>query len=288
MYADDIQLFITVDPPQITTAIEKMESCVRDINVWLDSNRLSLNAAKTEATIIGTSRALLKLPPQPIHFSVRNHTIATKVCVRDLGVQIDNGLTFHTQTNKMCRSAFSSLRVISKQRKYLDTVSTQQLVNAFVLPHLDYCSTLLHGITKKLMTNLQRVINYSIKLIFKLNRGDSVSSHMNNMGWLSVQKRIQHRFLCMIYNILSTGEPRTLSNILIIKSSEGQQTGVATRSSSDRTLLIVPRCATKLGGRALRHAAPTAWNKLPAEIRESNNRSLFRHLCHQFLMNEDK
>ena len=47
-YADDQQLYIHCHPRDSETAVTKFTSCFRDIDWWMASNRLKLNADKTE------------------------------------------------------------------------------------------------------------------------------------------------------------------------------------------------------------------------------------------------
>ena len=52
MYADDCQLYITCDSPDLNDSISKMESLISDIRVWYSRNMLKLNDSKTEMLVI--------------------------------------------------------------------------------------------------------------------------------------------------------------------------------------------------------------------------------------------
>ena len=52
MHADDCQLYITCDSPDLNYSISKMESLISDIRVWFSRNMLKLNDSKTEMLVI--------------------------------------------------------------------------------------------------------------------------------------------------------------------------------------------------------------------------------------------
>ena len=70
--------------------------------------------------------------------------------------------------------------------------------------------------------------------------------------------------------LLSTDQPSYLAN-----SMSEYVPGRSLRSTGTCTL-SVPRTKTVIGARAFRSAAPSVWNRLPADIRNSSSLSTFR------------
>ena len=58
-------------------------------------------------------------------------------------------------------------------RKCLTEDATKSLVNALVIPKLDYCNSLLFGVKQTSLMKLQRVQNYAARLIKKV-KNDSI------------------------------------------------------------------------------------------------------------------
>ena len=50
-YADDTQLYIHLNHKNATSAMDKLNSCLHDVKNWMDSNKLKLNADKTELIV---------------------------------------------------------------------------------------------------------------------------------------------------------------------------------------------------------------------------------------------
>jgi len=61
----------------------------------------------------------------------------------NLGVMFDENLTSMSQINLICKKAMLAMRSIGCIKKYLSKDHLARLVNAFVIPHLGYCNSVL-------------------------------------------------------------------------------------------------------------------------------------------------
>jgi len=61
---------------------------------------------------------------------------------------------------------FATLRQLRTNRRQVPTAVFQSLVTALVLPHLDYCNSVLYGLRTSLIRRLQSVQNVTARLIF--------------------------------------------------------------------------------------------------------------------------
>src|SRR6218665_850489 len=81
----------------------------------MSSNRLQLNPSKTQYIWLGTRQQLAKLDLAAM--AVRFPHIAFSLTVRDLGLALDQQLTFAPHINRLCRDCYyqlRQLRVISR------------------------------------------------------------------------------------------------------------------------------------------------------------------------------
>ena len=90
-YADDMQTYASCAARDQQTATDRLLACVADIDKWMSSNRLKLNADKTEFIWLGTRQQLAKVTVLPL--LVKDQLITPLDKVRDLGVIIDGELT---------------------------------------------------------------------------------------------------------------------------------------------------------------------------------------------------
>jgi len=60
-YADDTQLYISAPASSVSTTVQQFVACVEAIDAWMRSNRLKMNADKTQLIWLGTKQQLDKL-----------------------------------------------------------------------------------------------------------------------------------------------------------------------------------------------------------------------------------
>ena len=63
-------------------------------------------------------------------------------------------------------------------RRFLTSASTVTLVSAFALLRIDYCNSLLFGSTHDATSNLQRIQNYSARIILRLPKSSNITTHL--------------------------------------------------------------------------------------------------------------
>ena len=117
----------------------------------MSSNKLKLNADKTELLIIGS-----KFRPGPeIQFvNIGTESIKPSREARNIGVMFDDTMNFEKQVAAICKSSFYYLRNISRIRKHLSVESTKILIHAFITCRLDNCNSLLYGLPGYLIHRL--------------------------------------------------------------------------------------------------------------------------------------
>ena len=51
MYADDTQLYMSIEPTNVHDLVNTLEVCINDVKTWMLENKLKLNDEKTEALL---------------------------------------------------------------------------------------------------------------------------------------------------------------------------------------------------------------------------------------------
>ena len=147
-YADETQLYISFNADsraEQSAALSAMQNCTADIRKWMLQDRLRLNDDKTEFIIIGKRQQLAKVNIDSMQ--VGESSIAPTSRVKNLGCWFDGQLKMDTQINSICKTAFFHLYNIRRIRKFLNFECTKILVNAFVTSRLDFCNSLLYGLS---------------------------------------------------------------------------------------------------------------------------------------------
>ncbi len=160
-YADDTQLYFSFQPddPMVTARIA---ACLSDISSWMMDHHLQLNLAKTELLVVSANPSLHH------NFSIQlgSSTITPSRTARNLGVVIDDQLSFTDHIATTARSCRFALYNIRKIRPFLSEQAVQLLVQALVLSRLDYCNVLLAGLPACTIKPLQLIQNAAARVVF--------------------------------------------------------------------------------------------------------------------------
>ena len=218
--------------------------------------------------------------PKPLLRKVGDLLISVDGCsicpaseVRNLGVIFDPSLSFQSHIKSVTKSAFHHLKNISRLRSSLSDSVTETLIHAFVTSRLDYCNGVLSGVPSKTLDRLQYVQNSAARVLTRTKPWQHITPTLIHLHWLPVKFRIQYKLLLLTYKSLHALAPQYLADLL------HQHTPSRSLRSSDAGLLSIPRTKLKsFGDRAFSVAAPTLWNSLPAEIRNSPTLDCFKSL----------
>ena len=103
-----------------------------------------------------------------------------------------------TQVTKKVNEALFGLRFI---KAYTTQALRKKLVEALMLPHFNYCSTIYMDITTALKVHLQRLLNTCIRYIYGLRRNARITPYRLELGWLRVETRTTYFAALIIYKI---------------------------------------------------------------------------------------
>ncbi len=108
---------------------------VKNIKDWMTNNFLLLNSDKTEILIIGPKNSTQNLLDHNLQLDVCTVTSST---VKNLGVILDNNLSFENHISHVTKTVFFYLRNIAKLRDMLSVSDAEKLVHALITYRLDY------------------------------------------------------------------------------------------------------------------------------------------------------
>src|SRR3989441_10966724 len=156
-YADDTQLYISFSSSDSPSHLSILFSTLDSVFDWFTSNRLSVNPSKTDILLIGTPQQRSKLTSSTLTF--QGTSLSTVSSCRNLGVILDNDLSFKRHISFVCSSSFYHIRQLRQIRSSLDRNSAIGLANSLVSSKLDYCNSLFYGLPDTSLHRLQLVQN---------------------------------------------------------------------------------------------------------------------------------
>ena len=134
---------------------------------------------KNEFIIVGQKAIRESLAPNfPVPLLQNN--ISPSVEVKNLGVIFDSDNSFDNHVAKVCRACYYHLGDLQQIRKFLGVEKAILLANAMISSRLDYCNSLLYGVSKSNIAKLQKVQNALCRIIFRLDKMSHVTPFLKN------------------------------------------------------------------------------------------------------------
>jgi len=156
-----------------------MNECIDELKSWMGCNMLKLNSEKTKFIMLASKKSPDRnmTPTLPWHF--RNINISSYA--RSLGVIFDSALSFSKHIDSIIKSCNFYIRNIGRIRQFLSKKACERLAVALVTSRLDYCNSLLNGLSQTHMLRLQRVQNTSARLICRIKKFEHISTSLQSL-----------------------------------------------------------------------------------------------------------
>jgi len=266
-YADDTQLYTSCSALDGPDAADQLLRCIADVDKWMSSNRLKLNADKTQFIWLGSAQMLARVERSSL--LVGGVDVVPLDSVRDLGVTVDAQLTMRCHVENVARSCFYHLRQLRSIRRSLTFNATCTLVHAFINSRVDYCNAVLNGAADGVVRRLQMVLHAAARLITGTSRMEHITPVIRDtLHWLPVQQRITYKIALMAFHCVRGSCPAYFDDVCVPVSTVAAR---AKLRSADHGDLIVPRTRTKcFGPRSFRISGPATWNSLPHHLRNDD------------------
>ena len=272
-FADDHQLAKSFIPALQYEALgASINECFNLISKWMSEYFLCLNPSKTKILVI--------TPPSLRSQIIINGTFIHGSCIRfvshtrNLGVILDNELSFKHQVSSVAKQCFGMIRKISKIKSFLSYNQLSTTVCACILSRIDYCNSLYYGVSSELMSKLQSVQNSAIRLLKKKSGQSNLSTDyfLRKHHWLPVKDRMIFKICLLVHKCLSDDNaPLLLSQRL-------------TLSTSSRTMKLNQKVTnSNYGERSFSRFGPKIWNCLPYDIRTEKNTDVFKSKMKTYL-----
>ena len=186
----------------------------------------------------------------------------------------ESAMSMNAQVSNIVKAANYHLVNISRARRFITTEATKLAIHSLVTSRLDYCNSLLMGITNRLLNKLQCVQRTSARLITNRRKYDPITSELIDLHWLPVKQRIDYKVLMLVYKALHNQAPPDIASMLQVEVRQRRL-----RSSASSILLVEPRTrCVSFADRSFSAYAPKLWNRLPDYIKNSSFVTFRSHL----------
>ena len=270
IYADDTQLYKSVDIAQLPYAITSLDLCVSHVSSWMAANKLKLNESKTEVMLVGTKNKVEAANIRCITLCNENITVVDRV--KNLGVIMDSNLSMDNHVAHLRKICYMELKRIAHIRPYLNPDTTNKLICSFILTKLDYCNALQAGLPLSHLNRLQQIQNHAARLVTKTPKREHITPILKQLHWLPVKARIDYKIATLTYQCLNDKDYP-----VYLKDSVSKYTPTRQLRSTNKILIKKPKTNLKtFGHRAIQSQAADIWNVLPQDLQFAESLSTFK------------
>ncbi len=208
LYADDTQLYLDCKRaacPQIQReTLRRLEACIANIRQWMPQNGQKLDDSKTEYLLLHSKNVTKPTPPS---ITIGDEAIVSSDSSKNLGVIFNDTVSLEPHIPAICKSAFYQLHRISRICRFLTLSVAKTLVHSFVLSRLNYCNSVLAGLSEIDIQKLQCVQNAAACLITHSKKYDHITPVLVDPHWLPVRSQILYKVQVLTYRALKGHRP---------------------------------------------------------------------------------
>ena len=241
------------------------------IQLWLDSNKLRLNAAKTKFMIFSPKSTIFKHASN-IKLQIGKQDIELVNSYKYLGVILDSNLNWKSHVSNLVTKLSRSVGMMFKLRHYLNKNARMMVFNSLFLTHVRYGILCWGRANKTTLQPLTRLLNKMLKCInfcsYQHVQMPALYKACNVLQLDDICKLEICKFMFKLHKQLL---PKNFSKYFTnISSIHGHQTRWV-----QRVKFFMPRKSKLVGQQALGYYGNKAWNELPQFLKQAENLKLF-------------
>ena len=236
LFADDTNL--TASANSMTDLEAAVNSDLENLRKWLIANKLSLNVAKTEFMLIGSKLMIKNISNSHPNVFIENNQIKQVHECKNLGVTIDQHLSWKNNTENICKKVTAGISAIRRIKPFVDQDTLILIYNAIVRPYFDYCCEVWDVFGETQSKRLQKLQNRAARIILNISNDVDHTIALCALGWEPLQTERKKAKAKMMYKLLNKMGPKSLTNLFSYKS---EKTNYHLRDISSGLCLPKPR-----------------------------------------------
>ena len=233
---------------------EQINAELRNIQEWLNIDKLSPNVSKTKYMIfhhhqrnIKTITPTLKINCEPVE---------TVTEFNFLGLTIDENLSWKPHIQKISNKIARTLGIMCRLKNFLPTDILRILYNSLILPHLQY-SILSWGFKRGRLEKLQK---RAIRIISNIKYNSHTDPLFKKLNLLKLKDPFELNVLKLFYKFKNNSLPFYVSNMF------SDYTYSHSYTLRSEYVLDASGSKTPSGDKCIRHYLPTVINKSKPDI----------------------
>ena len=162
MFADDTKIFSLVNND---ADAESLQDDIRELERWSNDWLLKFNASKCKVLHLGKTKSTYQ-------YQMDSTILEESGCEKDLGVHVDNELSFSQHIDIVVKKANRVMGLIRRSFRHLDRNIFLKLYKSLVRPHLEYGVQVWHPYLKSDIRKIESVQRRATKQLNDLREDD--------------------------------------------------------------------------------------------------------------------
>ena len=251
MFADDTKIYSEI--PNHNSAVS-LQNDLHTMLQWSDKWLLAFHPEKCKVLRLGKEK-------DGYTYKLGNDVLDTTTCEKDLGVEVDDDLSFTTHISKQVNKANSIMGMIRRKFPHLDCHTFPQLFKSIVRPHLEYATSVWNPYLKSDIIKLEQVQRRATKQVPQL-KNLSYRERLTRLHLPTLAYRRMRGDVIEVYKMLNGKYDPVVSDILSLHRDIVQES--KTRGHSLK--LNKSRFHHKASSNSFARRVVEHWNKLPEEV----------------------
>ena len=278
LFADDTNLFIF--DRDIVILERKANECLKNMAIWFNVNKLSLNIEKTcYALFCPKSRKVVDLS---LNLVINNQKIKKVNSCKYLGVLIDDTLKWDEHINYIYKKIIKFTSIFYKVRDILPRDCLSKLYYSFVHPHILYGIEVYANASKSSLDKLCKLNNKLLRILLCKNMSTPVHKLYASLNILPIPILHEMQLLTFVQKCIFHQNlvPKIFHNYF---SFNKFLHSYSTRLNSD---LHIGSARTNYGLKHTVHRGSKLWNDLPSNLKLVCSVFTFKKNLKSYLLNK--
>ena len=192
LFADDTKVFREIQSDEDR---EKLQQDIDELLIWSKKWQLPFNESKCKVMHYGKTN-------RKADYNLGGVQIVEVSEENDIGVTFDQQLSFGTNASKVVAAANSTLGLINRHFRHIETKPFMNLYKTLVRPKVEYCMTVAQPVYKKDKEKIERVQHRATKLVLGMENKD-YSERLAELKLPSLEYRRKRADVMQTYKIMN-------------------------------------------------------------------------------------
>ena len=144
--------------------------------------------------------------------NINNQSIDSENCVKLLGIEIDNTLSFNKDISTLCIKGSNQLKAIGRIQKYMGFKEKEVLLNSFFLSNFNYFPLALLFCTSKSLKKIEKIQERTLRILYNDPTSD-YNQLLNKSGKATMEVKRLGKLALEIFKTLNNLNPEYMKEI---------------------------------------------------------------------------